>query len=166
MSSLGNGLNQPENTALIARMRAQAAVNSGAGWFVWIAGLSMVNSLISVFGGGWRFIFGLGITQVVDAVAHEAGTTGAFLDLIINAFVAGVFVLFWNFARKRAKWAFLVGMTLYLLDGVLCLLFKDLFATAFHGWALFRIYQGFSEVSMLETLRQQDMTAGAPIQPR
>src|SRR5262245_15022806 len=36
--------------------------NSSSSWFFWIAGLSVINSLIAVFGGDRRFIFGLGIT--------------------------------------------------------------------------------------------------------
>jgi hypothetical protein len=167
MSSGGIGLNQPENASLIHRMRAEAVVKGAASWFLMIAGLSIVNSIISAAGGGWRFIFGLGITQVVDAIAHNAGGTGVVLDLIINAFVAGIFVLFWNFARAGEKWAFIVGMAVYVLDGVLCLLFKDIFAGAFHAWALFRIYQGFSSISLLDSLRQGEIATGnTPIQPR
>jgi hypothetical protein len=160
----GFGAPQTNNAATLERMRAEAMVKGGASWFLWIAGLSMLNSVISSFGGGLRFIFGLGITQLVDAVAHQAGSTGVFLDLVINAFIAGVFVLFWKFAKDGAKWAFIVGMGLYLLDGLLCLQFKDILAAAFHGWALFRMFQGFSATSALEAARQSErMTAGAPI---
>ena len=41
--------------------------------------------------------------------------------VFINSMIAGVFVLFWNFARKGAKWAFYAGMSLYLLDGLILL---------------------------------------------
>jgi len=48
---------------IILRMRR------GAGWFLTIAILSGVNSVLQLFDAKIRFIFGLGITQVVDAVA-------------------------------------------------------------------------------------------------
>jgi hypothetical protein len=109
----------PSQTNLVEqKLRAENVVKGGASWFLWLAGLSMVNSILSLSGSGFRFIFGLGIAQVVDALAHQAGNTGFVLDLVINGFVAAVFVLFWNFARKGQNWAFIVGMILYLLDGL------------------------------------------------
>src|SRR5574340_77246 len=39
---------------------------NGANWFYWIAGLSVVNSVIVLFGGAWYFLVGLGATQFVD----------------------------------------------------------------------------------------------------
>jgi hypothetical protein len=70
-----------------------------------IAGLSVVNSILAMSGAAVRFIFGLGLSQIVDSLAHQAGSAGYVLNLIINGIVAGVFVLFWNFARKGQKWA-------------------------------------------------------------
>jgi hypothetical protein len=156
------------STSDLARARAIAEqpVKTGASWFVWIAGLSLVNSLVGMFGGGIHFIVGLGMTQFVDAIAHEAGSTGIVLDLIINGFVAGIFVLFWKFAAKGQKWAFVVGMLVYALDGLLLLAFKDILSVAFHAYALFRIYQGFAGVSRLEQLQQAALATGGSIQPR
>jgi len=150
----------------IQRMRAEQVVKAAAGWFVWIAGLSMVNSVLSISGAGLRFIFGLGIAQVVDGIAHSAENSGAVLDLIINGFVAGIFVVFWNFARKGEKWAFIVGMLLYLLDGLLLLMFKDILGIAFHAYALFRIYGGLKALPLLEQLQLATAPAGAPINPK
>jgi hypothetical protein len=123
-------------------LQLRHAVNAGASWFIWVAGLSMVNSVLSVSGGGFRF-FGLGATQIVDALAHRAGQSGVILDLIINDLVAGLFVLFWHFARNGQKWAFLIGMTLYALDGLILIPFADYLGLAFHAYALWRIYGGF-----------------------
>ncbi len=51
----------------------EAAVKSGANWFVWIAILSIINSVIVTMNGNLNFIIGLGITQIVDALSiyHE-----------------------------------------------------------------------------------------------
>lgn len=54
---------------------AKAAIKRGAGWFDWIAALSIVNSLISLFGGNWHLVLGLGITDPMRpsvAAAAEA----------------------------------------------------------------------------------------------
>jgi hypothetical protein len=127
----------------VSRMVAAGRVRAGAKWFYWIAGLSMINSLVVIFGGKLHFVVGLGITSVVDAFARRVGSAGSVLDIIINGFVAGIFVLFGSFAFKAQKWAFLVGMTLYLLDGLLLVSVKDYLGVAFHAYALFAIYRGF-----------------------
>jgi hypothetical protein len=105
-----------------------------------------------------RFIFGLGLSQIVDALAHQAGSPGYLLDLIINGIIAGVFVLFWNFAREGQKWAWYLGMAVYAVDGLLLLLFKDYLAIAFHAYALYRMSSGLKLLPILERLEQQSTT--------
>jgi len=94
------------------KLRAEHVVKSGAGWFLAIAGLSIINSIMTMSGTRFHFIFGLGVTQIVDAIGAHSGTTGSVLGLIVNAFVAGVFALFWHFGKQGKKWAFIVGMGL------------------------------------------------------
>ena len=147
------------------KLRAERVVKGGAGWFITIAILSAVNSILSMSGAGMRFIFGLGISEVVDALARRAGTTGYALDLVINGFVAGLFVVFWRFARKGQSWAFWVGMALYALDGVIVLLLADYLAAAFHAYALYRIYSGLRGISVLQYAEAAALSSGAPIEP-
>jgi hypothetical protein len=148
------------------KLRAERVVKVGAGWFVTIAALSLVNSVLSMSGAPIRFIFGLGITEVVDVLAHQAGQTGIPLALIINGFVAAAFVLFWRFARQGAQWAFIVGIAIYAVDAALVLYVKDILAAAFHAYALYRIYTGMSGIPALQKLQQALAPAGAPIQPK
>jgi len=133
----------------VSRMVAAGRVRAGGKWFYWIAGLSLVNSLAAIFSANLRFVVGLGISSVVDALAKRAGGAGGVLDIIINGFVAGVFVLFGTFAVKAQKWAFVVGMALYLLDGLLLVSVKDYLGVAFHAYVLFAIYRGFTATSQL-----------------
>jgi hypothetical protein len=160
MATPGLGMgSQPLTNLVEQKLRAERLVRVGAGWFATIAALSMS-------GAGIRFIFGLGIAQFIDALAHQAGQTGFALDLVINGFVAGVFVVFWRFARKGEQWAFMVGMALYALDGAVMLYFKDILAVAFHAYALYRMYSGMSGIPALQRAQEAMAPAGAPIQPR
>jgi hypothetical protein len=144
------------NTSVAAeqKLRVEQALKGKASWFLMIAGLSALNSVLAMSGAHLRFIFGLGASQIVDAMAHRAGSSGYVLDLIINGMIAGIFVLFWNFARQGQKWAWYLAMGLYAVDGVLLLLFKDYLAIAFHAYALYRMSSGLKLLPILERLNQ------------
>jgi len=157
MASPALGVSSPaaDQTALIAqKLRVEQALKGSSSWFIIIAALSLVNSVLFLTGAKIHFIFGLGLTQIVDAVAHNVGSAGVVLDLIINGTIAAVFVLFWNFARKGEKWAWLAGMGLYVLDGLILLLFKDFLSVAFHGWALYRMSTGLKLLPVMEKLNR------------
>lgn len=122
---------------------AAAQLKSGASWFYWIAGLSIINSIIALTGSGVGFILGLGITQFIDAFAQSLEGSGKMVAIFLDVVAAGIFVLFGVFANKRHTWAFIVGMLLYALDGLLFLLVQDWLGLGFHAFALFCLFRGF-----------------------
>jgi hypothetical protein len=124
--------------ASVARMKVSAS------WFYWVAGLSLVNSIMAFAGQSWRFIFGLGITQIIDEFASQMTGSGKVIALALNVAVAGIFVLFGFFAHKGHTWAFIVGMVLFALDGVILVLASAWLGVAFHAYVLFRLFQGFT----------------------
>jgi hypothetical protein len=136
------------------KLQVEHALKGSSSWFVVIAGFSFVNSVLSMTGASIQFIFGLGLTQIVDAVAHGSSGAGIALGLIINCMIAGVFVFFWKFARTGAKWAFYSGMSLYVVDALILLALKDFLSVAFHGWALYRMYGGVKLLPALEQLNR------------
>lgn len=122
--------------ALVAQMK------SGASWFYWIAALSLINSIASATGSNWRFIVGLGVTQVLDAMGTQFGGTARIVTLGLDIVVAGIFVLFGVFAHKRHLWAFITGMVLFAIDALLMLVFQDWISLAFHAFVLFCFFRG------------------------
>lgn len=118
-------------------------LKSGASWFYWIAGLSVLNSLVALSGKGWGFILGLGITQLIDAIAAAGlGSTGVAVAIVLDVLVAGLFVLFGIFANKGHIWAFIVGMILYAADGLIFLIAQDWLGLGFHAFALLCLFGG------------------------
>jgi MFS family permease len=155
----------PSPVIIEQKLRAEQIVKNGAGWFLVIAGLSILNSVLNMSGAQFHFIFGLGITEIVDAVGRQSGSTGSALGLVVNLFIAGFFLWFWHFGRKGEKWAFLTGMALYVMDGLLLIPFRDLLGLAFHAYALYRIYRGMQGIPILLELQRRLAPEGAPIVP-
>ena len=104
----------------------------------------------------------MGITQLIDAIAHEVGTAGMGVALILDIIVAGVFVVFGIFARKRYTWSFIIGMILYALDGLLFFVVQDWLGIGFHILVLFFVYGGLSAMKKLSRMEQeQEKTVNA-----
>ena len=127
---------------------AFAQMKSGANWFYWIAGLSVVNSAIYAFGGDISFILGLGVTQLVEGLTDAAIAEGLpsllkVVAIVINLVITGVFALFGYYAYKGVAVAFIAGIGLYILDGLLYLVVGSMLAAGFHVFALFFIVRGF-----------------------
>lgn len=135
------------NQSTMQILDLQKTFKNGANWFYWIAGLSLLNSIIFLFGGDIAFVVGLYMTQLVDTIAYELYTEVIpelsqiikICAFIINILLAGVYALFGLFANKRHKWSFIVGIVLYSFDTLIAIFIKDFIDVAFHGVALYGI---------------------------
>jgi hypothetical protein len=133
----------------------------GASWFLTIAVLSGVNALLQIFDAKIRFIFGLGITQVVDAIAHGAGQNGTIVMIAVDGLFIAMLILCSRWAKAGSQGAFLGGMIAYALDGVLLLLFSMWLDAAVHAYALYMIWQGYSaarELAQMQTAAQPGLS--------
>ena len=64
-------------------------------------------------------------------------------------------------SREGHRWAFLAGMALYALDGLIFLGFGLWLDLAFHAFALFNIYKGLSALNELHQLDRQPAAMAA-----
>jgi len=144
------------------KMKLENQLKAGANWFYWIAGLSLINSLIFLFNGSMTFVVGLGITQFVDGIMMgiveflgSDGSTATLLrviGLIINTGIAGMFAGFGYLGRKWKRWAFITGMVLYGLDVLLLIWVQDIFSILFHFLALAGLYKGMKAINDIKSL--------------
>lgn len=123
--------------------RRQIAESTGgvvnaARWFWWIAGLSLINTVLMHSGSDTSFVVGLGFTLIADAVFVEIPVIAYAFDAV----VLGFFVFMGLFAQRGYIWAFVVGGFIYLLDALIYLYFGDYLALGFHAFALFQIVTG------------------------
>jgi hypothetical protein len=153
------GISPESNGSQVDEYELIAQIKSGANWFYWVAGLSLVNSAISLFNGNWSFFAGLGVTQVIDGVISVAdNSTGVMIvkvvAFLIEVFIAGIFIGCGVFANKFHQWAFIVGIILYILDGLLVLLLGALLPAGFHVFVLFFVVRGFLAARKLSAAMQ------------
>jgi hypothetical protein len=165
MSSTGLGLgetqaaNDPQAAYRMQVAVAKAGIKRGANWFDWIAALSVINSVISLANGNWHFVLGLGVTEVIDYLAQRSGSSrGQVIGFVVTLAVAGFFWFMGRFAKQGQRWALILGMFLYTLDGGLLLLGQDWFSVAFHAYALFMLTKTFAAIKQFE-VAQQDAEA-------
>jgi hypothetical protein len=121
---------------------------SGARWFYWIGALSLVNAVITMANGEWNFIIGLGITQIISGLAlglsADLGSGVTIIAFALNVLVVGACVGLGFLAERGHTWAFILGMVLYALDGLIFLWVQDWLPLGFHAFALYFIYRGLA----------------------
>jgi hypothetical protein len=125
-----------------ATLSADPIVRSAARWFWWIAGLSLVNTVLFHTGSSVNFVLGLGMTAVTNALYAD--------NVAVSVALAAVGVAFYAFIGLRAAqerlWAFYLGLAVYALDALVYVKFEDWTPVAFHGVAAFFILKGVAQV--------------------
>jgi len=133
---------------------------SGARWFFWIAGLSLVNTLmLSSDGHGGMFLVGLAVTGFIHGFAAEMGPQWQGVGMGASLAVSALFVMFGVFAAKRQSWSFIAGMVLYGLDAALVVLLAMManslsgvwLMVAFHVLVLVWIFRGWQAAMRLKS---------------
>jgi hypothetical protein len=142
-------LTEPE----MARLALEQKLKSGASWFYWIAGLSMVNTVSAVMGSDWRFLLGLGITQLMDAIATQMES--GVVPMVINMMAVLLFLWFGYAANQAKRGVYLLGMIVFALDGALQATWQDWIGVGFHVFALYFLYQGYSAAGELNRLNAE-----------
>jgi len=146
---------------------------SGISNFYWIAGLSVINSVISVVGGGLHFVAGLAATEVVDAFAlvfvKRMPDLALFLRVLQFCLDIGIillFVLFGYLGLKNKRWAIIAGMVLYVLDAILMVFLQDIVAAAFHLFFLWGLWNGLQALTQFNKLVAAQPPASTPPVPQ
>jgi hypothetical protein len=120
---------------------------SGANWFYWVAGLTLITSIITIGGGDWRFLISLGTTQIIDAFAvvlsEQLGGATMAIALVLDIFITALFVFFGVMAGKKMLWIYMLGTVLFGFDGLISLMIGDWIGVLAHGFVLFFMIRGY-----------------------
>jgi hypothetical protein len=125
-----------------ARHVTRTSVLHGADWFIWIAILSVINSLIVYFYHIPNMPIALGITQWVDGTTSGFNASMTTAGLATNLIIAALLAMFGYFARRGSDLAFVLGIFLYVIDAFLMIGLRDFFGFGIHLLALFFLVKG------------------------
>lgn len=147
----------------VALVRAHPRIGRAARWFWWIAGLSVVNSVVSHAGGSMHFVVGLAATQIIDAVFRSLPVLAIVLEIGALAF----FVVAGALAQRGWLSAFVAAGVLYALDGAIFACFRDWLPAAFHAYVLCHLFVGWRDLRDLvkhaAVAHQTPLMPGAPV---
>ncbi len=120
-------------------------VRSGARWFWWIAGMSLLNAVLLLSGSNTNFVIGLAMTTFAGA---------AFADQLpvavtLIAITVGFYFFMGLQAQRGKSWAFYAGLAVYAVDALIYARFEDWMPVGFHVLAGFFIAKGLMRLREL-----------------
>jgi hypothetical protein len=141
---------------------AAPGVQGAARWFWWIAGLSVVNTVLIHSGSDTSFVVGLGFTLFADVLFKSVKAVAFCIDAVAIL----IFFLMGRYALRGQLWAFVVGGLVYAGDALIYLYFRDFMPLAFHAFALFQIGRGaFTLRTCLRDAETLSFTGQAVVTP-
>ncbi len=146
--------------AAIERAARLEPIRASAGWLLWIAGLSVVNVVMTVAGTQWSFAMGLVLSQLIAAIGNVvaegmATPVVAWIGGWIAAIPALGFAVLYPFARDGRVWALALGTLAYAGDFALLLALMadsgemDPLGVGMHVWATFSLWTGWQAARKL-----------------
>jgi len=166
MEQVSNSEDVAQITIARKMLALENQIKGGTSWFFWIAGLSILNTIIFFTGSSITFVVGLGATQFIDGfisalvkdVSPGAGMVFRAIGFGLDFLFAGLFVVCGMLGRKKFRWAIIVGMVLYGFDGLISLVVGDWLATIFHVLALAGLWRGQKAINELALLEKSQST--------
>ena len=123
------------------------------GWFYWIAGLSLVNTLLILSHAGWSFMFGLTATQFLDYSWYNHFSEYILVDLILGIimyiFILGSIALAGFLSKRKYLWAMWIGLIIVFLDGLLSFHVEYYWGAIFHVFIIIQIIRGYEALRRL-----------------
>ena len=125
-----------------ARHVTRTSILHGANWFIWLAILSAINTLIVYQYHTPNTPIALAVTQWLDGTSAGLNPTMSTRSLVINLLIAGALAGFGLLARRGSDLAFVLGIFLYIIDAMLAIGLRDIFGFGVHLIGLFFLFKG------------------------
>ncbi len=146
--------------------------SDGPGVFYYIAGISLLNSVLIIFKVG--FYGSLAITTLISGIglviaeSVNGGTMASFIinaiAFLINAVIAGIVAGFGYISGKGHAWAYVVGMIAYTVDALIMLWLGDWIEVLVHLYVLYLLWKGWSALRKINvTIAKAESTSPSVI---
>ena len=152
----GHSLIPSKSEPLWPTLLLRHEIVSGARWFWWIAGMSLLNTVLMHSGSDRTFVIGLGFTLIADVIFQEVPV----IAWLVDAFAVGFFVLMGWLAGRGRMSAFVLGILCYTADGFIYLYFEEWIPLAIHALALFYLVR--AALLLRSAVHTAGATASAP----
>lgn len=132
--------------------RAHYYVTSGASWFDWVAGFTVLNSMIAAVGKQTQFGSGLGLSMYVDYFAVRfSPQMGTAISLTFAVLCGLALFGLGVFAKRRKWWAFAAGIAFLGFDLLILLASPKghFFGILMHVWAIWAMVNGLNALRRL-----------------
>ncbi|MBK8823507.1 MAG: hypothetical protein IPN58_13115 [Anaerolineales bacterium] len=130
------------------------ANSEGPGVFYYIAGISLLNSVLVIFNIG--FYGSLAITMLVSGIglvvaeSVNGGTMVSFMihaaAFLVNAVIAGMVAGVGFLSGKGYAWAYVFGMVAYTVDALIMLWLGDWLEVLVHLYVLYLLWKGWTNL--------------------
>ncbi|MDD4968351.1 MAG: DUF2007 domain-containing protein [Paludibacter sp.] len=127
--------------------QANKVSNNSYVWFYIIGILSMLNTVLLAMHTSYRFIFGLGITQMIDTFTFLISDNYKTIAFFLSFIISGIFIILGYQARQKKQGAFLGGLILYGLDSIIYIAAMDLMSSAFHLFVFIILIRGYIKLT-------------------
>lgn len=150
--SMNDNENSSDQKLIEDKLKLENAMKGGLSWFYWIAGLSIINTIMAYTKSETFFVAGLSTTFFVKAASSEFSSLNLFFN-IINAILIVSFIIFGKYGKKNNLLIY-IGMGVYCLDSLFFLYAGEWVSIGFHVFALYGIYIGLKSKNQLSKLNE------------
>ena len=136
-------------------MKLEQKKKNAIDWFYWIAGISLLNTLLLMTKSSIYLLFGLGISNLIVATGMAFSQTSnswvpQLISFILASLFSGFFILVGRKGMESRRWV-IVGLIIYALDLIPLILLDDVLSVGFHLFALLAIItQYYSAISLIK----------------
>ncbi|MEO0452791.1 MAG: GYF domain-containing protein [Verrucomicrobiota bacterium] len=138
-----------------------ATFQSGAYWFYWIAGLTVLNAILIAVSSPVILALGLGAAELVSWMAYDVETgeidstmmwIAVGVAIVLSLLMAGIGWM----ASQGNRIIYLVGMVIVALDTIFYIFpIFSIIALAVHGYALYAMFNGFAALQKIEEIEKK-----------
>jgi len=122
---------------------ALAKAQSHSSWLFWIAGLTAINLVYSLFAQDYFMVAGLGLDSFIASFLASSEDQFYTLQTILAVGFIAFFLVTGYIAQKASIASIAAGTVVYALDSVLFItVYFDFVSFAFHAWATISLIAG------------------------